>query len=313
MVLLIVAAADPRDTTSFRELPEEQIMNPMDNTGQRTPSEMDHLESELRITLEENARLQNALADANMRILAMQKSEQQVDSISGDEIYRSLIGELDLPLNTINSFCDILLRESVGILGSLQRKFIERIQHSAQSMHIMIDDLSRYAGRGEAAGSIPVKEVNLVELCHAVLNSLSPQLQEKEITLALDMEEPLPLVSTDSQDIGEVIRYLLQNAVSAAPKQGMVHLSMKVDSDPRNKALILTVFNSGKGIKEIDISRIFSSIIPDVVSEVPGLGINLKEFSILRMLVEEMDLSLSVISDPLDGTSFILKIPLRSK
>jgi signal transduction histidine kinase len=274
---------------------------------------MDHLESELRITLEENARLQNALADANMRILAMQNGQQHFAGITGSEVYRSLISELDQPLTTISSFCDILLQESVGILGSLQRKFIERIQHSAQSMHVMIDDLSRYAGRDVTAGSTPIEQVNLVELCHSVLNSLSPQFQEKEISLALDLEEPLPLVSIDSQDAIEVIRYLLQNGVNAAPYQGLVHLSMKQDPDSGNKGLLLTVFNSGKGIKEIDITRIFSSIIPDTVNEVPGLGITPKEFSILRMLVEEMDLSLNVISDPLDGTSFILKIPMRSK
>jgi len=53
--------------------------------------------------------------------------------------------------------------------------------------------------------------------------------------------------------------------------------------------------------------------VPDSGNKIPGLGIDQKEFSILRMLVEEMDDSLNVISDPTEGTTFILKIPLRPK
>jgi Signal transduction histidine kinase len=291
---------------------EGQTMNHPETIEPKSPSEVNHLESELRMTLEENARLQNALADANMRILAMQNGQQHSTGITGAEVYRSLIRELEQPLTTINSFCDILLLESVGILGSLQRKFIERIQHASQSMHIMIDDLSRYAGRDLTSGSSPTESVNIVEICHAILNSLSDIFQEKQITLALDLDDTLPAVHADRQDIQEIIRYLLRNAVLAAPANGFVHLSVKLDPDMRNKAAIVTVFNSGKGIKEIDITRIFSSIVPDAGSKISGLGIDLKEFSILRMLVEEMDDSLNVISDPVDGTSFILKVPLRA-
>ena len=147
------------------------------------PREMSHLESELRVTLEENARLQNALADANMRILAMQNMQQPPSGLKGSEVYSSLISELEQPLTTINGFCDILLLESVGILGSLQRKFIERIQHAAQSMHIMIDDLSRYAGRESMNGAYANDSINLLELCHSILNSLTSQFLEKQITL----------------------------------------------------------------------------------------------------------------------------------
>lgn len=287
-------------------------MNHPESIDPKSPGEISHLESELRMTLEENARLQNALADANMRILAMQNGQQRTTGITGAEVYRSLIRELEQPLTTINSFCDILLLESVGILGSLQRKFIERIQHASQSMHIMIDDLSRYAGRDLTSGSSSTDLVNVVETSHEILNSLSDLFQEKQITLALDLDDTLPAAHVDRQDLQETIRYLLRNAVLAAPSDGFVHLSVKLDPDTRNNSVIVTVFNSGKGIKEIDITRIFSSIVPDAGSKITGLGIDLKEFSILRMLVEEMDDSLNVISDPFDGTSFILKIPLRA-
>jgi len=288
-------------------------MNPTETAGQKTPNDISHLESELRMTLEENARLQNALADANMRILAMQNGLQHSTSITGAEVYRSLISEMEQPLTTINSFCDILLLESVGILGSLQRKFIERIQHAAQSMHIMIDDLARYAGRDTASVAYNTELVNVAEVCHGIMNSLAAQFQQKQITLALELDDTLPQVSADRQDVEEAVRYLLRNAALAAPESGFVHLSLKMDPNPGNKSILLTVFNSGKGINEIDITRIFSSIVPDSGNKIPGLGIDQKEFSILRMLVEEMDDSLNVISDPTEGTTFILKIPLRPK
>ena len=276
-----------------------------------SPRELSHLESELRVTLEENARLQNALADANMRILTLQNMQQPPTGITGAEVYRSLISELQQPLTTINSFCDILLQESVGILGSLQRKFIERIQHAAYSMSILIEDLSRYAGRETSSGTYEVETIHLVDLCNSILNSFSAQLLEKEVTLSLDIEDTLPLVSADRQDLEQTIRLMIRNAILAAPEEGLVEISLKQDPDSRNKAVILSVFNSGKGIKEIDITRLFTTIVPEADSKIIGLGIDQKEFSILKMLVEEMDDTLNIVSDPVEGTSFVLKIPLR--
>jgi len=289
-------------------------MNPPNPTPneQKNVSELTHLEAELRTTLEQNARLQNALADANMRILAMQNMKQPSSGITGAEVYRSLISELDQPLTTINGFCDILLLESVGILGSLQRKFIERIQHASQNMHIMIDDLSRYAGREITHGQVSTDLVNLIEISNSALNTLSTLFLEKQITLALDMDDTIPSIVADRQDIEQVIHLILLNAVQAAPDEGFVQLSIKSDPDVRNKSIIMNVFNSGTGIKEIDITRIFTSVVPDTENQVSGLGICQKEFSILKMLIEELDSSLNVISDPNEGTSFILKIPLKT-
>ena len=125
------------------------------------------------------------------------------------------------------------------------------------------------------------------------------------------MDETLPAITTDRQDMDQVLRYILRNAVLAAPEEGSVRLSVKMDPDTRNKSIVINVFNSGTGIKEIDITRIFSTIVPDTESKINGLGIDQKEFSILKMLVEEMDCSLNILSDPVEGTSFILKIPVR--
>jgi signal transduction histidine kinase len=104
---------------------------------------------------------------------------------------------------------------------------------------------------------------------------------------------------------------MIRNAILAAPEEGFVELSLKQDPDSRNKAVILSVFNSGKGIKEIDITRLFTTIVPETDIKINGLGIDMKEFSILKMLVEEMDDTLNIVSDPVEGTSFVLKIPLR--
>jgi len=131
------------------------------------------------------------------------------------------------------------------------------------------------------------------------------------VTLSLDIEDTLPLVSADRQDLEQTIRLMIRNAILAAPEEGLVEISLKQDPDSRNKAVILSVFNSGKGIKEIDITRLFTTIVPEADSKIIGLGIDQKEFSILKMLVEEMDDTLNIVSDPVEGTSFVLKIPLR--
>jgi len=100
------------------------------------------MESELRSTLQEVARLQNQLAEANIRIIeAQQGSSAATASVEQAEVVTSISQELRQPMSSIVGYTDLLLGESVGILGALQRKFVERIKSSIERIDNLINDL----------------------------------------------------------------------------------------------------------------------------------------------------------------------------
>ena len=57
------------------------------------------------------------------------------------EVVASISQELRQPMSSIVGYTDLLLGESVGILGTLQRKFVERIKASTERIGSLIDDL----------------------------------------------------------------------------------------------------------------------------------------------------------------------------
>ncbi|MGE5775460.1 MAG: histidine kinase dimerization/phospho-acceptor domain-containing protein, partial [Chloroflexota bacterium] len=99
------------------------------------------VESELRLTLEEMAHLQNQLAEANMKIIEAEKASSATRSNEQAEVVASISQELRQPMSSIVGYTDLLLGESVGILGTLQRKFVERIKSSTERIGSLIDDL----------------------------------------------------------------------------------------------------------------------------------------------------------------------------
>ena len=88
--------------------------------------------------------LQNQLAEANIRIIeAQQGSSVAAASVEQAEVVTSISQELRQPMSSIVGYTDLLLGESVGILGALQRKFVERIKASTERIDNLINDLIR--------------------------------------------------------------------------------------------------------------------------------------------------------------------------
>src|SRR5512137_599491 len=70
--------------------------------AQDNTQEMQHLESELRMTLEEIARLQNALAEANMKLMAVTSTaNSSATSVTAESLIQPMIKELRQPLVTV--------------------------------------------------------------------------------------------------------------------------------------------------------------------------------------------------------------------
>jgi signal transduction histidine kinase len=96
------------------------------------------------MSLEEIARLNNALVDADQKLLYLGSEEAKPGSANiQTEVVTTIIQDLRQPLSSIVVYTDLLLGESVGILGATQRKFVERIKASVERMEGLSDDLTQ--------------------------------------------------------------------------------------------------------------------------------------------------------------------------
>ena len=115
----------------------------MRQTGEISEDSADatQLESELHNALEDLAHMQNALAAANARILKLQESPSSPMTSEQVDVIASISQELRQPMSSIIGYTDLLMGESVGVLGALQRKFIERIKASTDRIGGLVNDL----------------------------------------------------------------------------------------------------------------------------------------------------------------------------
>ncbi len=273
----------------------------------------EQLESELRLTLEEVARLQNALAEANMRILELERAAARGTIDAQAEVIAAIAQELRQPMSSIIGYTDLLLGESVGILGALQRKFVERIKASTERIGSLIDDLIQVVNI--EAGQIELKQ-EAVDLNLAIDNALSyiaTELRKKNISLEIDIPSDLHTIQADKEALQQILIHLLQNAVAASPDESTILLRVQPYAEEGTDYVKIEVQDKGGGIASEDIPRVFSRLYRADNRLIEGLGDTGVGLSIAKTLTEAQNGRIFVNTEPGQGSTFSVLLPLHQQ
>jgi signal transduction histidine kinase len=128
--------------------------------GGDSSSALLQMERELKSSLQELARLQNQLAEANMKAHELEKGHVALKNTEQAEVIASIAQELRQPLSSIVGYTDLLLGESVGILGALQRKFVERIKASTERINSLTDDMIQITTLEAELGDLKLEAID---------------------------------------------------------------------------------------------------------------------------------------------------------
>lgn len=268
---------------------------------------------ELRLAMEEVARLHEDLAAAQPAPLPEQPAGPSPLPISARqvEVIASIAQELRQPLSSVVGYTDLLLGESVGILGALQRKFLERVRSSTERMNTLIDNLIRIAELDEAGYSATRKPVDLSEVIDDAIGLLRPQFQEKRLALRVDLPEHLPELNTDRDALQQILYHLLLNADAATPAEGEITLRAVTDNQKDlGDFVLIQVSDSGGGIPEEDLPRVFSRVYRSRNPVVPGVGDTGVGLSIAETLTQALGGRIWVESEAGVGAIFSILLPL---
>ncbi|MDK9718635.1 MAG: ATP-binding protein, partial [Trichlorobacter sp.] len=111
---------------------------------------------------------------------------------------------------------------------------------------------------------------------------------------------PLPACLIDAEKIRQALLNLLKNALEALPLGGTICITINHDAHDS----LITVSDSGHGIPNQDLPLIFE---PFFTRKGAGTGLGL---SITRQIIEEHGGAINVSSEPVHGTSFMIRLPL---
>jgi signal transduction histidine kinase len=300
---LVAAQALSQKTIADLQAQLETVRNTGSQAGTRIQEQLD-------TAVNESAGLRAQLAEANQKLVAQEKTGSDRRKSEQAEVIASISQELRQPMSSIIGYTDLLLGESVGILGALQRKFIERIKASTERIGSLIEDMIQLNTLEVGLGDLKPETMDLNLIINNALAYTSSQVREKNISMHLDLPKSVAPVNADREALQQILIHLLQNAGAATPIEGTIGLKVQTTTDSGQGYVMIQVTDSGGGIPEEDLPRVFTRLYRADNVLIQGVGDTGVGLSIAKTLTEAQHGRIWVESERGVGATFNVLLPL---
>jgi two-component system, OmpR family, phosphate regulon sensor histidine kinase PhoR len=183
------------------------------------------------------------------------------------------------------------------------RRFAERIGREAERLDALVRDLLDLS-RVER-GTLDVEPVDLVGLAKEVVGGYADRAEERRIKLRSELQ-PNVAMRGDRAQLGLLLSNLVDNAVRYTPARGTVCVRL----DAGESRAVLQVTDTGEGIPESELPRVFERfyrVDKARARQTGGTGLGL---AIVRHVAESHGGAVKVDSELGRGTTFTVTLPL---
>lgn len=310
MASLLAAQEESQRIIEQLQLENGELRSGKNLTSSSSPLQV---EKELKTTLQELAHLQNQLAEANMKAHKIEKGHVAMKSTEQAEVIASVSQELRQPLSSIVGYTDLLLGESVGILGALQRKFVERIKASTERIRNLTDDMIQITTLATELNDLKPESVDLNLIIDNAMSYTSTQVREKNISMHLELPKMLAPIQADREALQQILIHLLQNAGSATPFEGTIRLKVQTRTENGLEFILIQVADHGGGIASEDLPRVFTRLYRADNVLIQGVGDTGVGLSIAKTLTEAQHGRIWVESERGVGSTFSVLLPIAGE
>jgi signal transduction histidine kinase/GAF domain-containing protein len=256
-----------------------------------------------------------AIADGPGTLAVMLYPEEA--KVQGEMVI-SLIHELRTPMTSITGYTKLLLGESVGILGEMQRQFLQRVNANIERMGGLLEDLVRVTAIDAGQISHSPEPVDLIDVIEDAIMSLSAQFSERKVGVQMDMPSELPSIHADRDSLYQIVLRLLSNACQCSEAGAEVLVRARLEEygdqmDDLPDHLFMSVTDTGGGIAPEDQRRVFQRLYRADNPLIAGLGDTGVGLSIAKALVEAQGGRIWVESEVEVGSTFSFVLPLSSE
>jgi len=215
------------------------------------------------------------------------------------QLINEVAHELRTPLATIEGYMEGLLD---GVFEPTDEVFGATAREAAR-LKRLASDLSTLSRAEEQALALEMELVDLGAIARDAAEGLRPLFVEKDITLTVDRDRPLPVLG-DRDRLTQVFTNVLGNAITYTDQGGGVGVAAR--SDGRLATVIVT--DNGKGLDAEDLVRVFDRFHRVDPNLPGGTGVGL---TVARNLVRRHGGDIVALSDgPGFGSQFVVSLPL---
>lgn len=216
--------------------------------------------------------------------------------------------EIRTPMNAIMGMCELTLEADIS----------EEVRDNCENIHVagrnllgIINDLLDFSKIESGKMELICEKYSLSSLLNDVINMAMARKGSKPIEFMVNVDPNVPdLLYGDEIRIKQIVINLLTNAIKFTSKGGVL-LSVSERKESYGINLIISVKDSGIGIKEDSVDKIFNSFSRVDTKKnhaVEGTGLGLP---ISKRLVKMMDGVMTVSSEYGKGTEFRVVIPQK--
>jgi signal transduction histidine kinase len=225
-----------------------------------------------------------------------------------DDFLATLSHELRTPLNAIYGWAQ-LIRMNPSDQEMLSQG-VDVIERNVRLQTQLIEDLLDVSRIIAGKVRLNLQLVDLAEVLHAAVDSVTPALNEKRIAPQVACDRRAAMILGDAGRIQQVFWNLLVNAIKFTPEGGKIWITVAVTS-PR---ATITITDNGEGIPAEFLPHLFnrfSQADGSITRRHGGLGLGL---SIVQNLIQMHGGSVSASSPGIGrGASFVISLPLDTE
>ncbi len=244
-----------------------------------------------------NIELENAMIDARKA------------SRARDVFLANMSHEIRTPINTMLGLNELILRESQD---ETIRGYALDIKQAGTILLSLVSDILDFSKLQSGKMELAEGTYDISSLLNDLINSVSIPLRKKKLRLSLDIASDIPYkLSGDEVHLQQIIGNLLSNAVKYT-QTGTVTLRLAWEKQEKETLLLkIAVEDTGVGVKEKDIARIFETfnrLDMEASRNEEGTGLGL---AVTHQLVGMMGGKLEVKSEYGKGSVFSFAIPQK--
>ena len=242
---------------------------------------------------------------------SLQSEKERAESANKakSEFLANMSHELRTPLNAIIGFSEMMLQNTFGPLGSERyAEYMNDIHNSGTHLLTLINDILDMSKIEAGRFTLSSENADLEPIISETLRTLTPQAQEKNITVTADITPNLH-GDIDRRAIHQVFLNILSNAVKFTPSGG--HIDVK--GYQQDDKLVFVFSDTGVGIPEAAIAKLcqpFEQVENQFTKTHAGSGLGL---AISRSLVELHSGELNIASKEGKGTTVTITLPVKQK
>jgi signal transduction histidine kinase len=243
------------------------------------------------------------LAATNARLVQARHQQERLEG-SRRELVAWVSHDLRTPLAGMRAIVESLEDGVVSEPETVER-YLRTLREEVDHLAKLVDDLFELSRTQAGVLRLEYERVSLGDLVSDVIAGSAPVAAAKGVQLEARVVGPPPELDVSAPEVLRALRNLLENAIRHTPSDGSVVVEAGIDTAP--DWVYVAVRDTGGGIPDADLERIFDVAFQGNTARTPGSGAGLG-LAIAKGFVEAHHGQLLVRNEN-GGATFTIRLP----